>query len=63
MSALGLPLLEGALAHIECVTVSTHVEGDHTIFVGRVEAGRVGDGDPLLYFRGKYSRLHDGGQS
>jgi len=62
MSSMGLPLLDGALAHLECVTVSTHVEGDHTIFVGRVERAAVGDGEPLLYFRGKYGRLH-GGQS
>jgi flavin reductase (DIM6/NTAB) family NADH-FMN oxidoreductase RutF len=57
LSDLGLPLLEAALAHIECVTVSTHVEGDHTIFVGRVERTAVGHGDPLLYFRGQYNRL------
>jgi len=57
---LGLPLLEGALGHLECVTVSRHVEGDHTIFVGRVEHVGVGDGEPLLYFRGKYKRLEGG---
>jgi flavin reductase (DIM6/NTAB) family NADH-FMN oxidoreductase RutF len=57
LSELGLPLLETALAHIECVTVSTHVEGDHTIFVGRVEHATVAAGEPLLYFRGQYRRL------
>ncbi len=60
MSALGLPLLGGALAHIECVTVNRHVEGDHTIFVGRVEAGATADGEPLLYHRGKYKRFEGG---
>ena len=60
VSDLGLPLLEEALAHIECTTVSTHVEGDHTIFVGRVERARVGGGEPLLYFRGQYHRIHGG---
>ena len=60
MSPLGLPLLGGALAHIECVTVNRHVEGDHTIFVGRVEAGAVADGEPLLYHRGKYKRFEGG---
>jgi flavin reductase (DIM6/NTAB) family NADH-FMN oxidoreductase RutF len=59
-SPLGLPLLEGALAHLECVTLNTHVEGDHTIFVGRVEATGVGAGEPLLYYRGKYGRLQGG---
>ena len=59
MSDLGLPIIAAAIAHLECVTVSTHVEGDHTILVGRVEdAAATGDGQPLLYFRGQYDRLH-----
>ena len=57
LSALGLPLLDNALAYLECTTVNTHVEGDHTIFVGRVENATVASGDPLLYCRGKYDRL------
>ena len=57
MSELGLPLLDGALAYLECTTVNTHVEGDHTIFVGLVERASAVDGEPLLYFRGKYDRL------
>jgi flavin reductase (DIM6/NTAB) family NADH-FMN oxidoreductase RutF len=57
MSDLGLPLIHGALAQLECTTVSTHVEGDHTIFVGRVERARTETGEPLLYFRGQYDRL------
>jgi flavin reductase (DIM6/NTAB) family NADH-FMN oxidoreductase RutF len=57
MSPLGVPLIDGALAQLECTTVSTHVEGDHTIFVGRVERAHVGVGEPLLYFRGQYDRL------
>jgi flavin reductase (DIM6/NTAB) family NADH-FMN oxidoreductase RutF len=61
MSSTGLPLIDGALAHLECVTMNTHVEGDHTIFVGRVERASVSDGEPLLYFRGKYGRLQGGG--
>ncbi|HEV8641898.1 MAG TPA: flavin reductase family protein [Methylomirabilota bacterium] len=60
LSPLGLPLIDAALAHIECVTVSTHVAGDHTIFVGRVERAVIGTGDPLLYYRGQYQRLQGG---
>ena len=37
--------------------MNTHVEGDHTIFVGLVEKASAVDGEPLLYFRGKYDRL------
>ena len=57
VSTLGLPLLDTALATLECQTVNAHVEGDHTIFVGRVEAVTVGDGEPLVYYRGRYHRL------
>jgi flavin reductase (DIM6/NTAB) family NADH-FMN oxidoreductase RutF len=57
ISELGLPLIEGALASLECTTVSTHVEGDHTIFVGRVECASAGTGTPLLYYRGHYDTL------
>jgi flavin reductase (DIM6/NTAB) family NADH-FMN oxidoreductase RutF len=57
ISDLGLPLIEGAIAQLECSTVSAHVEGDHTIFVGRVERVDIPGGEPLLYFRGRYERL------
>jgi flavin reductase (DIM6/NTAB) family NADH-FMN oxidoreductase RutF len=57
LGALGVPLIDGALAQLECRTVSRHVEGDHTILVGRVEEARNGAGEPLLYYRGKYGRL------
>jgi flavin reductase (DIM6/NTAB) family NADH-FMN oxidoreductase RutF len=59
ISDLGVPLVEGAIAQLECVTVSMHVEGDHTIFVGRVERAGAAGGDPLLYSRGRYERLAD----
>ena len=57
LGTLGVPLIDAALAHLECRTVSAYVEGDHTIFVGRVEAVDVGEGDPLLYYGGRYHRL------
>ena len=57
ISELGVPVLTEALAHVECVTVSKHVEGDHTVFIGRVEACGTTDGLPLLYYRGKYDTL------
>jgi len=60
MGELGLPILTESLAHVECVTANKHVEGDHTIFIGRVEACAANDGDPLLYFYGKYGRFSGG---
>jgi flavin reductase (DIM6/NTAB) family NADH-FMN oxidoreductase RutF len=57
---LGLPVLVDALAQLECSVVHAYPGGDHTIFVAQVEGGDCrGDSgkEPLLYFRGKYSRL------
>jgi flavin reductase (DIM6/NTAB) family NADH-FMN oxidoreductase RutF len=59
MTERGVPILADALAHVECVTVNKYVEGDHTIFIGRVEGGGTTSGDPLLYYRGQYGRLGD----
>jgi flavin reductase (DIM6/NTAB) family NADH-FMN oxidoreductase RutF len=53
----GAPLLEGALAYIECRVVHVYPGGDHTIVVGEVEATSGGDHKPLAYFRGGYSQL------
>ena len=53
----GTPLLEGAMAHIECIVVSTHPGGDHTIVVGEVVATGISEGKPLLYYRGGYAQL------
>ncbi len=56
-TAAGMPLLEGALAALECRVVSKHDSGDHTIFIGEVQSVRVGDGLPLLHYRGQYRQL------
>lgn len=64
--ALGLPLLADALAHLECSTAHAYPGGDHTIFVGQVEAASSRDDDgiePLLYYRGRYNRLKSPGGS
>ena len=57
MGTLGVPLIDQALGSLECRTVNAHVEGDHTIFVGRVESVHVGEGEPLVYYSGRYHRL------
>ena len=50
-------LLDGALAHIECVRHDMVEAGDHTIVIGRVVAGETAEGRPLLYYRGGYAAL------
>jgi flavin reductase ActVB len=60
----GLPVLEGVLAALECRLVERHAGGDHTIFVGQVEATSIEGGMPLVYFQGAYHRLAtNGGQA
>lgn len=55
----GAPVLDGALAVLECRTEQRVPAGDHTLVVGRVlTAGTPGtDGGPLTYFRGRYRFL------
>ena len=53
----GIPVLDGALASIECTLAATHDAGDHTIYVGAVEKVTVRDAQPLVYFSGRYARL------
>ena len=58
-SALGLPVIDEALAEFECTIVHAYPGGDHTIFVGQVEAldARGDHGrEPLLYYRGRFGR-------
>jgi flavin reductase (DIM6/NTAB) family NADH-FMN oxidoreductase RutF len=56
-SRFGLPVLEGALAVIECQLRDTFSGGDHTIFVGEVLDAEIGQGSPLLYYRRGYHEL------
>lgn len=49
------PLVEGAIGWLECRTVSEHEVGDHTIFVGEVEATELGgSGEGLVYRGGEF---------
>ncbi len=52
--ASGTPVLKGSLANLDCTVVEAHSAGDHTIFVGEVKEIALGEGSPLLYFRGRY---------
>lgn len=53
----GTPVLQGALAYLECRLRSAEVAGDHTIFIAEVEDVVVREGEPLLFFRGKYRKV------
>ena len=54
----GAPVLDHALAWIDCRIEAEHQAGDHVIVVGRVLALAVDDDEePLLFYRGGYARL------
>jgi flavin reductase (DIM6/NTAB) family NADH-FMN oxidoreductase RutF len=53
----GTPVLHGALAYLECRLRTAEDAGDHTIFIAEVEDVVVREGDPLLFFRGKYRAI------
>jgi flavin reductase (DIM6/NTAB) family NADH-FMN oxidoreductase RutF len=56
---MGAPVLSNSLCAFECERFAVHVAGDHFILLGRVlKATFEPRRDPLLYFRGKYRRLH-----
>jgi 3-hydroxy-9,10-secoandrosta-1,3,5(10)-triene-9,17-dione monooxygenase reductase component len=68
----GLPLLDGAIATLECTVVQTFSAGDHDLFIGRVDSLGAGGDDgrddreaaiPLLYFRRRYLRIERGADS
>jgi flavin reductase (DIM6/NTAB) family NADH-FMN oxidoreductase RutF len=48
------PQLTGCVAWFECATRSQHDEGDHVIFVGRVESMGVPGGAPLIFHDSRY---------
>jgi len=52
----GTPVLRDSLAYLECRLHSSEVAGDHTIFIAEVEDVVIRDGNPLLFFRGKYRK-------
>jgi flavin reductase (DIM6/NTAB) family NADH-FMN oxidoreductase RutF len=57
----GLPVVPGALAHIECEIRAAHPAGDHILYIGEIVAIAVRPGRPLVYNRGGYRRLADEG--
>ena len=54
----GVPLIEGAAAHLECRTETRNYSGDHVIFIGHVRHYAWRECPPLVFWRGRYT---DGG--
>jgi 3-hydroxy-9,10-secoandrosta-1,3,5(10)-triene-9,17-dione monooxygenase reductase component len=53
----GSPVLDDALAWIDCVIKDRFDGGDHWIVVGQIKSLGHRDGTPLAYYRGAYGKL------
>ncbi|MEM5433200.1 flavin reductase family protein [Cupriavidus oxalaticus] len=53
--AHGAPLLDGAIAHLECRRQAVLEGGDHFILLMRVERHASYQGEPLLFAQGQYA--------
>ena len=53
----GPPVIAGALAAMSCRVVAAHDAGDHTIFVGEAVELSTHEGEPLLYYTGKFGKI------
>lgn len=55
----GAPILKDSLGVFECEAHAVHDGGDHHMLIGQViKASFDASLDPLLFFRGRYRRLH-----
>ena len=55
--AAGAPLVQGAMAHLECRMHEQLNGGDHVIFVGEVLRARSNDQHPLIYFNRRFGKF------
>lgn len=62
VGSTGLPLIDGAIATLECTVVETFSAGDHDLFIGRVDAlaNERDHPKPLLYYRRRYLHIERG---
>lgn len=52
-----VPLIDGAIAQLQCRIHARHPGGDHVIVVGEVLDAQAHEGEPLIYHRGRYGRV------
>ncbi len=52
-----VPLMDNVLCRLTCRLSAMHPAGDHTIVVAEVLSASLFSGHPLVFFRGRYTRL------
>ncbi len=55
----GVPIIAGTVAWAVCTLRELIAGGDHTIAIGEVTAVGFGEGEPLLWYGGRYHKLGD----
>ena len=56
--SLGNPLVDGAIAELECTVADRLPAGDHTLFVGKVASARLISGKgPLIFYQSRYVKV------
>lgn len=55
--ATGAPILDECLAWMDCTLWAEYDGGDHTLFIGEIQAGGVSDGEPLLWYDRGYAEV------
>lgn len=52
----GMPVIKDALANIVCELYNSYKVGDHTLYIGKVTDIETRQGDPLVFYQGKYMK-------
>jgi flavin reductase (DIM6/NTAB) family NADH-FMN oxidoreductase RutF len=55
----GAPVIDGSLAWAVCEVREQLAGGDHTIVIGEVVELGLGEGEPLVWYEGRYTTLAD----
>lgn len=53
----GNPVIKGSLAMLSCNVKETAEAGDHMIFIAEVQELRINEGEPVLFYGGKYQEI------
>lgn len=56
-SPSGFPLLEGAVAYLDCALHTTYPAGDHVICIGEVRHAEAAAGHPLVFVGGRFRSI------
>lgn len=53
-----VPVIDGSIATLTCQVMDTAKAGDHLIFIAEVTNIQANEGDPILFYGGKYRTIN-----